>query len=86
MTITLQALSLVEKAELVQVRFTLRLRNQRRMEMQYECKVYMNSYMTSNGSCFMVTWTILKNHLFNIIFAQNWETMALQKLMTVDLF
>ena len=28
--------------------------------MQDECKIYMDSYMTSNGSCFMVTWTILK--------------------------
>ena len=31
MTITLQALSLVEKVELVQVRFTLRLKDQRSM-------------------------------------------------------
>ena len=54
-TITLEALSLVEKAELVQVRFTLRLRDQWSMWMQDGCKVYMDSYMASNGSCFMVT-------------------------------
>ena len=40
-TITLQALSLVEKVEPVQVRFTLCLRDQRRMWMQDGCKVYM---------------------------------------------
>ena len=28
--------------------------------MQDGCKVYMDSYMASNGSCFMVTWTISK--------------------------
>ena len=55
-TIPLQALSLVEKAELVQVRFTLRLRDQRSMWMQDGCRVYMDSYMAFNGSCFMVTW------------------------------
>ena len=25
--------------------------------MQDGCKVYMDSYMASNGPCFMVTWT-----------------------------
>ena len=25
--------------------------------------IFMDSYMASNASCFMVTWTILKNHL-----------------------
>ena len=59
MTSTLQAISLVEKAELVQERFTLRSRDQRSKGMQDGCKVYMDSYMASNGSCFMVTWTIL---------------------------
>jgi hypothetical protein len=52
MTITLQALSLVEKAEPVQVRFTLRLRGQQSMWMQDGCKVYMDSYMASYESCF----------------------------------
>ena len=26
----------------------------------------MHSYMTSNGSCFVVTWTIFKNHLLEV--------------------
>ena len=77
MTVTLQALSLVEKAELVQVRFTLRLRDQRSMWMQDGCKVYMDSYMASNGSCFMVIWAIFKNLLLQVGLTQNRETMAL---------
>ena len=44
MTITLQALSLLEKAEPVQVRFTLRLRDQRSMCMQDGCKGYADSF------------------------------------------
>jgi hypothetical protein len=39
-----------------------------------------------NGSCFMVTWTILKNHLLEVGLKQNQETMALETLTTVDLF
>ena len=66
MTITLQALSLVEKPEPVQVRFTLRLRDQRSKWMQDECKVCIDSYMASNGSCFMATWTIFKNCLLKV--------------------
>ena len=57
-TISLQALSLVEKAELGQVRFTLRLRDQWSMRMHDGCKVYMDFYMAWIGSCFMVTWTV----------------------------
>ena len=34
--------------------------------MQDKCKVYMDSYMASNGSCFMVTWTIFENHLLKV--------------------
>ena len=56
-SITLQALSLVEKEEPVQVHFALRLRDQRS---KYGWKVYMDSYMESNGSCSMVTWTYLQ--------------------------
>jgi hypothetical protein len=59
-TITHQALSLEEKEEPVQVRCTLCLRHQQNMWMQDGCKVYMDSYMASNGSCFVVTWIILK--------------------------
>ena len=31
--------------------------------MQDGCKVYMDSYVASNGSCFMVTWIIFQNRL-----------------------
>ena len=85
-TIALQALSLMEKAELVQVRFTLRLRDHRSTWMQDGCKFYMDSYMASNGSCFMVTWTIFKNHLLEVGLTQNLETMALWTLTNVNLF
>jgi hypothetical protein len=43
-TITLRALSLVEKAEPLQVRFTLRLRDQQSMWMEDGCKVYTDSH------------------------------------------
>ena len=85
-TIALQALSLVTKAEPVQVLFTQRSRNQRSMWMHGGCKVYVDTYMASNGSCFMVTWTLFKNHCLEVGLTQNWETMALRTLTTVDLF
>ena len=85
-TFTLQALSLVEKAKPVQVRFTLRLRDQRSMWMQDGCKVYMDSYMAPNGSCYMVTWIIFKNHFLEVGLTRNWETMALWTLTTIGLF
>jgi hypothetical protein len=62
-TITLQALSLVEKVEPVQVHFTLHLKDQRSMWLHDGCEVYMDSYMASKGSCFKVTWIIFINHL-----------------------
>ena len=74
------------KVELVQVRFTLCLRDQWSMWMQDGCKVYMDSYMARNGSCFMVTWTIFKNHLLEVGLTQNWETLALRTLTTIGLF
>ena len=46
----------------------------------------MDSYMASNGSYFMVTWTVFKNHLLEVAIPQNKDTMALQTLTTVDLF
>ena len=49
------------------------------------CKVYMDSYMTSNGSCFIVTWTIFKNRLLEVGLTQNQETMALRTLTIIDL-
>ena len=82
----LQALSLVEKAESVQVRFTLCLRDQRSMWMQDGCKVSMDSYMASNGSRFMVTWSIFQNHLLEVGLTQNRETTTLWTLTTVDAF
>ena len=48
------------------------------MWMQDGYKVYMDSYMTSNGSCFMPTWTIFINRLLEVGLTQNWETMTLR--------
>jgi hypothetical protein len=53
--------------------------------MQDGCEVCMDSYMASNGPCFMVPWTIFKNHLLEVGLTQNWETMALRMLTAVDL-
>ena len=55
-------------------------------ECKMDVKFYMDSYMVLSGSCFMVTWTIFRTHLLEIGLTQNWETMALQILTTVDLF
>ena len=66
MNITLEALSLVKRPELVQVRFTLRLRDHRSMLMQDKREVYVDSYMASKGSCFMFIWTIFNNHLLEV--------------------
>jgi hypothetical protein len=54
--------------------------------MQDGCKVYMDSYMALDGSCFMVTWAFFKNHLLEVGLTQNQETMALRMLTTDDLF
>ena len=53
--------------------------------MQDGCKVNMNPYTTLNGSRFMVTWIMLKNHLLEVGLTQNRETMALRMLTTVGL-
>ena len=66
----------MEKAEPVQVHFTLCLRDQCSMWTQDGCKSYMDSYMASNGSCFVVTRTIFKNHLMKVGLTQNRETTA----------
>jgi hypothetical protein len=42
--------------------------------------------MVSNGSCFMVTWIIFKDHLLEVRLTQDWETMALRMLTTINLF
>ena len=52
----LQALSLVEKVEPVQVRFTLHLREQRSMRVQNRWKVYVDSYMACK-------WIMFHGHL-----------------------
>ena len=54
------------------------------LERQGTCKVYMDSYMASNGSCIMVTWTIFKTHLLEVGGTQNQEIMALCNLIVVD--
>jgi hypothetical protein len=59
--------------------------HQWRKWMQNECKVYMDSYIASNGSCFMVTWTIFNNHLLEVGLPQNWETDALWNLTTITI-
>ena len=41
--------------------------------MQDGCNVYMDSCMASNGLCFMVTWTLFKNHVLEVGLTQNWE-------------
>jgi hypothetical protein len=64
---------MAEKAEPVQVHFTLCLRNQQSMRMQDGCKFYMGSYMASNGSYFMVTWIVLKNHRLKVGMTQKPE-------------
>ena len=57
------------------------------MWMQYGCKVYVDSSMASNGPCFKVTLTILKNHLLEVGLTQKQETMAhFQMFITVGLF
>ena len=56
------------------------------MWLQDGCKLYMDSYMASNGSCFMVTWIAFKNQLLEVGLTQKRETMAVQMLTTVDLF
>jgi hypothetical protein len=53
--------------------------------MQDGCKVYIGSYTTSNGSCFMVTWTNFNNHLLEVGLTQNWETMTRGMLIIIDL-
>ena len=55
------------------------------MWMQDGCKVYMDSYMASNGSC---SWSLdcFKNHFLEVGLTQNRATTALRMLTIVDLF
>ena len=52
--------------------------------MQDGCKVYMDSYVASNGLCFVITWTFVKTHFLEVGLTQNRETMALRMLTIVD--
>ena len=54
--------------------------------MQAGCKIYMNSYMALDGSCFMATFTVFKNHLLEVDLTQDRETMILRTITNVDLF
>jgi hypothetical protein len=54
--------------------------------MQDGCEVYMDSYMASHGSCFMVTWIVFKNHLLEVGLTQNQDTVTLRTFTNVDLF
>ena len=54
--------------------------------MQDGCQVYMNSYVASNGICFMATWTTFKSHLLEVGLTHIQETMALRTLITFGLF
>ena len=55
--------------------------------MQDGCKVYMDSYMAPNGSCFVITWAAFQNDFLEVVgLTQNRGTMALRRLTTVDLF
>jgi hypothetical protein len=54
--------------------------------MQDGCQVYMDFYVASSESCFMVTWAIFKNHLLEVGLTQNREIMVLRMLTTIDLF
>ena len=77
---------MVEKAELVQVCFTLRLTeyiSECKMDVKSTC---MDSYITSYGSCFTVTWIIFKNHLLEVGLPWNQETMALRMPTTIELY
>ena len=84
-TSTLQALSLVEKAELVQVRLTLRLKDQWSMWMQDGGKVYMSHIWHRMDHVSRSLGLSFKNHLLEVGLTQNREIMALQMLTNVDL-
>ena len=54
------------------------------MWMQDGCDVYVDSYKASNGSCFMVTWTIFKTHFLDTI---HWSlTRSVKRSWTKSVF
>jgi hypothetical protein len=85
-TLTLQALSLVEKAKSVQIRFTLRLRDQWSMWMKDGCK-------SLHGFLHGIKWImfhghldyLLKTTLLEVGLTYNRETKALRTLTTIGL-
>jgi hypothetical protein len=85
MAISLQALSLMKKR--LRSKFTSHYTwGTNGVCNKMDVKVYMDSYMASNGLCFMVTWTLFKNHFLEVGLTQNHETMALWMYTTMDLF
>ena len=85
---TLQALSLVEKGEPVQVRFTLHAWG---TNGSCECKVDVKStWIPKWHRMDHVAWSVglfSENHLLEAGLTQNrWETVALRTLTTIDLF
>ena len=60
------------------------LRDQHSKWMQDGCKVYTDSYMASNESCFVIPWNIF--YLLKLGLTQNQDNMTLQNLTTVYIF
>jgi len=85
-TITLQALSLVEKASRSKFAAHYAWGTNKACKCKMDVKSTWNSYMASNVSCFMVTWIVFKNHLLEVGRTQNWETMTLWMLAIAYLF
>ena len=46
---------------------------------------WIPSYMALNGSCFMITWTIFKDHFVEAGLRENRETMTFRTLTTLGL-
>ena len=87
MTLTLEALSLVENVEaVVQVRFYTTLEG----PTEYVNATWMSSlHGFLHGIQWIMFhgyWTMFKNHLVEVGLTQNQETMALRAFTTVDLF
>ena len=50
------------------------------------CEFYVEFYVALIGSCFMVTWIVLKNRFLEVGLMQNRETMTLGMLRAIGLF
>ena len=88
MIITLQALSLIKKSGANPSLLHTTFEEQWSMWMRDGCKVYMDSYMASNGSCFTVTWIIFKNHLLEVGLIQTrrpWHSECSRPLIYTNL-